>query len=119
MFRTLALSSCLLVCCSLFAVGGGIIDPIIIKRGDSNNDSTVNMSDATSLAGYLYNGGPAPPCLNQSDANADGRLDGADVSFILNWLYNGGSAPPAPGPYNTICTNTPSPPLGCDSHPCG
>ena len=89
-----------------------INDADIIARGDANNDGVVNMSDVIHLNSYLYNGGPAPPCMNQADANKNGVVDGADSAYLLDWLFNGGPAPPSPGPYATSCTTT-DPFLSC------
>lgn len=85
---------------------GGINDGDIIARGDSNDDGVVNLSDVIHLNSYLFQGGPAPPCMNQADATGNGVVDGSDSAFLLEWLYNGGPAPPSPGPYNTSCTTT-------------
>lgn len=102
---------CLAACLVL-----GIIDPeLIMRRGDANDDNAVNVSDVVYLNSFLYQGGPAPPCMNQADVNHDGLVNGSDPVYLLNWLYNGGAAPPAPGPTNSTCTNSSSPYLGCNS----
>jgi hypothetical protein len=90
----------------------------IMRRGDADNNGTVDQADAVYISRYLFNGGPAPPCLNQADANDSGTVDGSDSTYLLNWLYQGGPAPPSPGPYNTECTTDESPSPGCDSSPC-
>lgn len=92
-------------------------DESIMRRGDANNDGAVNMSDATTITNYLYQGGPAPPCMNQADVNDDGTVDNSDAVYLLDWLYQGGSAPPSPGPWNTTCTVDYSPRPGCAA-PC-
>jgi hypothetical protein len=105
----------------LARVGFGLVpdDPrIILRRGDANNDQTVNLTDPTYINNYLYQGGPAPPCMNQADANNDGRVDLSDSIFLLNWLYQGGPPPPYPGPYNTQCTLDDEPYPGCNVDPC-
>jgi len=94
------------------------LDTRIMGRGDANNDRTVNMTDAIMINNYLFNGGMAPPCLNQADANSDGVVNMADSSFILNWYFNGGYAPPSPGPFNKSCTVDPLPSPGCLIDPC-
>jgi hypothetical protein len=93
-------------------------DERIIGRGDANSDDSVNLSDVTTITNYLYQGGPAPPCMNQADANNDGQVNISDAVYLLNWLYYGGSAPPSPGPYNTICTADDSPYPGCQTSTC-
>jgi hypothetical protein len=93
----------------------GIIDiSEIIKRGDSNHSGVVNMSDVVYLNSYLFNGGPAPQCMNEADAQHDGRVDVSDPIYLLNWLYSGGPAPPAPGPFNTSCTTSSAPVISCN-----
>jgi hypothetical protein len=94
-------------------------DPrIILRRGDANNDQTVNISDANYITNYLFNGGPEPLCMNQADANNDGRVDVSDPTFLLNYLFKGGDEPPAPGPDNTDCAQDDDPYPGCDIDPC-
>jgi len=96
-------------------LGGLIPDPVeILRRGDANNDATVDVSDVQALAAYLWQGGQEPPCLDQADANDDGLIDVADPSYLSSWLYQGGPAPPSPGPYNSACAADPTAPhLGC------
>ncbi|MGQ9589673.1 MAG: dockerin type I repeat-containing protein [Planctomycetota bacterium] len=93
-------------------------DELIMRRGDSNADGVVNLTDATYINAYLFLGGPEPPCMNQADANDDGVLDVTDSAYLLNWLFMGGPAPPWPGPYNTVCVADTSNPLGCRSLDC-
>lgn len=105
----------ILLAASMLLVSGIGDDLGIIKRGDANHSGAVNIADASFINNYLYNGGPAPPCMNEADANHDGRVDQSDSVYLLNWLFNGGSAPPAPGPYNTSCTHSSSPTISCHS----
>lgn len=93
-------------------------DELIMRRGDSNADGVVDLTDATYINAYLFQGGPEPPCRNQADANDDGVLDAADSAYILNWLFLGGPAPPWPGPYNTVCVADTVDPLGCRALDC-
>jgi hypothetical protein len=92
-------------------------DDHILMRGDVNSSGSVTMADATYLNGYLYSGGPAPPCMNQADVNGDGTVNGSDAVYLLQWLYSGGPAPPSPGPYNTTCACVEDT-LGCAADPC-
>lgn len=109
----------ILTVCSL-NVQGTLLGPEhnIVKRGDSNNDGTVNGADVSHLGNYLWTqDGPAPPCLNQADVNDDGAIDLSDQIYLLAWLFQGGPAPPFPGPSNTSCEKV-DPALGCDVNPC-
>lgn len=104
---------CALAVCAMSGLcWAGFGDDLIIARGDANHSGAVNVSDASFILNYLYQGGAAPPCLNEADANKDGIISSADASYLLNWLFSGGPAPPSPGPYNTSCLAT-SPHISC------
>jgi hypothetical protein len=47
---------------------------------------------------YLFQGGPAPPCLDSADVNDDGELDLSDAVYLVGFPFAGGSPPPAPHP---------------------
>lgn len=96
----------------------GSDDARIILRGDANNDSTVNDSDAIYISNWLFQSGPEPPCMNQADADNDGEVDNSDIVYLMNWLHQGGPAPPSPGPYATECSDDDSPYPGCDVDLC-
>ena len=69
-------------------------------RGDANGDGNVDIGDAITLFGYLFNG-MSIPSLDAADANDDGVVTIADPITILNYLHGQGSLPapfPAPGP---------------------
>ncbi len=68
------------------------------KRGDTNADGMVNLSDTFAL--MLFDP-PTPPCLAAADANADGAYVAlTDALFLLNYLTNMGPPLPAPGPWS-------------------
>lgn len=75
------------------------------RRGDSNADGEVNISDGIHVLDFLFLGGKAPPCTEASDADDDGVLNISDGIFVLGFLFLGGPAPPAPGP--TSCGPAP------------
>jgi hypothetical protein len=56
-------------------------------RGDSNDDGYVDISDAVSVLGYLFQGGNAPYCADAADANDDGQVDIGDPILILRSLF--------------------------------
>lgn len=68
------------------------------RRGDANDDGTVDIADPVSTLSYLFSGGAAPSCEDAADANDDGDLDIGDPITSLTWLFLGGAEPPAPGP---------------------
>ncbi len=66
------------------------------RRGDVNDDGGVNVSDLTYTVGYLFSGGPPPPCPEQADSDAQGgAVDVGDVTFLVDFLFRGGPVPPA------------------------
>jgi hypothetical protein len=87
------------------------------RRGDSNGDAAVDISDAVFELMWLFSGTVAPGCLDAADMNDDRAHDLTDAVFTLDFLFRGGPAPPPPGP--TECGVTEDP-LGCESYPpCG
>lgn len=65
-------------------------------RGDTNNDTRVDIADAIWGLSYLFIGGPAPRCDAATDSNGDGRVNVADPIYSLNWLFSGGPLSPPP-----------------------
>jgi hypothetical protein len=79
--------------------GGGLQ-----RRGDSNQDGRLDISDAVSLLGYLFLGSPAAlPCgdgsardaanLELLDIDGGGRLDLGDPVALLGFLFRGVEVP--------------------------
>jgi len=68
------------------------------RRGDINDDSSVDISDPIVLLGYLFNGGEVPDCLDAADTNDDGQLNVGDAIAVLGYIFGDGPTPPAPGP---------------------
>ncbi|MEM7166485.1 MAG: hypothetical protein AAF581_13550 [Planctomycetota bacterium] len=87
---------------------GGVIDSFSFdpgpsqqpqfRRGDVDDNSSVNLSDPIVLLGYLFQMGAAPACPDAADANDDGSINLTDVIHILLYLHSNGMAPAAPGP---------------------
>jgi hypothetical protein len=71
---------------------------IAFRRGDSNVDEAVDISDALATLGFLFLGTSSSGCPDAMDANDDGAVNIADGIFTLSYLFTGGEAPPAPGP---------------------
>lgn len=67
-------------------------------RGDANGDGAVDVSDATTILGYLFLGTAAPDCLKTLDADDDGTVVITDPVYLLDYLFSGGAAPPPPFP---------------------
>jgi hypothetical protein len=66
------------------------------RRGDTNRDGDVNVSDPISTLGWLFRGAAAPPCDDAMDANDDGRVDISDPVRVLRYLFMGESNLPQP-----------------------
>ncbi len=77
------------------------------RRGDANDDRSVNISDAVQILNYLFADGLPPPCPDAADSNDDHSVNISDAVQILNYLFADGSAPPAPGPDD--CGRDPAP----------
>ena len=91
----------------------------LFVRGDSNQDSAVDISDAVTVLGFLFlgEGNIVPDCEDAADVNDDGALDLSDSVNLLSYLFLGAAAPPSPA---LACGPDPTPDaLGCDSFtPC-
>ncbi|MBI4584270.1 MAG: RHS repeat protein [Planctomycetes bacterium] len=66
------------------------------KRGDSNSDGTLDISDPIHSLEFLYIGKPGPTCMDAADANDDGGLDQSDAIYSLEFKFLGGPPPPPP-----------------------
>lgn len=107
---TLTPTACFSDCQPIQCVVGGTPDPTF-RRGDSNNDSRLDLSDAVSTLGFLFLGGAPLVCSDSADTNDDGKVDLSDAVSGLNYLFLGGTPPPAPGPTDcgfdpTVDSNT-------------
>ncbi len=78
------------------------------RRGDTNNDGQVEITDAIRLFESLFLIGSAPlECADSGDTNDDGAVDVSDPVYLLSYLFVAGSAaPPAPGV--TACGSDPT-----------
>ncbi len=93
---------------------GGTTGPAFL-RGDVNQDTAVDITDAVAILEYLFLGFPTN-CLSALDANDDGGANIADVGYMLAYLFTSGADPAAPFP---LCGGEPTPDsLTCDLYPC-
>jgi hypothetical protein len=67
------------------------------RRGDVNNNASVELADGLSLLNYLFQNGPTPVCLDTADLNDDGRTNLTDALVLLNYLFLEGPPPSPPG----------------------
>lgn len=88
------------------------------RRGDANNDGSLNISDPSFVLAFLFRSGSGPSCAQAADANDDGEINLSDALSLFNWLFRDGEVPPAPG---IDCGFDPTPSgegLGCESSVC-
>ena len=81
------------------------------RRGDSNGDGGVDLSDAIYILRGLFLGGEPLPCLKAADANDDSRVDVSDPVKILGTLFLG--EPDLPAPSGTCGADPTGDALGC------
>jgi len=68
------------------------------RRGDTNDDGLVDVSDPVRLLLWMFAGLPDPPCRKAADFDDDEQLEIADAQLSLMYLFQGGPPPPSPGP---------------------
>ena len=66
------------------------------ERGNANQDTRTDISDAIFLLNYLFRGNAAPECRDAADANDDGKNDISDPVRILNFFFRGEETIPPP-----------------------
>jgi hypothetical protein len=67
------------------------------RRGDCNDDGTVDISDAVFSLGSLFLGDGDPDCDDACDSNGDGEMDISDAINTLGVLFLGQGSIPPPG----------------------
>src|SRR5262245_34817236 len=65
------------------------------RRGDTNSDGAVDLSDGVGTLGFLFLGSSPPACRDAADADDNGVLELTDAVFTFGFLFSGGSAIPA------------------------
>src|SRR4029434_3675 len=78
------------------------------RRGDANDDSLLDVSDAVAVFAYLCTGGIDLSCKDAADMDGDGLLNISDAVYLLGYLFLGG--PPPPRPFDLCGSETR---LGC------
>lgn len=62
------------------------------RRGDTNGDGSIDISDGVQILSALF-GGEILSCQRTADVNADLQLDLSDAVFLFQFLFNGGAQP--------------------------
>ena len=94
------------------------IGDALYKRGDTNQDTLVDISDGVFILLGLFGGGDEQfRCEKSIDSNNDGDVDLSGAVFLLSYLLNSGDTPEAPF---AECGSAPTPDdLTCASYaPC-
>jgi hypothetical protein len=84
------------------------------RRGDSNADANLDISDPIATLGFLFGGGPMG-CLDAADANDSGEIDISDAIHSFSFEFLGG--PPPPPPFPACSVDPTDDALGCDEPP--
>ncbi|MBN1443936.1 MAG: hypothetical protein JXA90_14595, partial [Planctomycetes bacterium] len=86
----------------------------LFRRGDCNDDGTVDISHPVAALGYLFLGTEDLGCLDAADADDSGAIDISDAVYSLTFLFLDGRAPEEPFP---ACGPDPTPDddLTCES----
>ena len=86
------------------------------RRGDCNDDTLIDISDAVAILNFLFVNPAVPHCLDSCDMDGSKVLEITDGVFLLSFMFLGGGAPPAPFP---DCGAAAGPsPLGCQDSIC-
>jgi len=69
----------------------------LLKRGDVNNNGSINLTDIIALVNNVFKGGPAPNPLCLGDANnSGGNPNLTDIIYLVNFVFKSGPAPNPP-----------------------
>ncbi len=72
-----------------------------VRRGDANNDHSIDMLDILYLIDFVYNSGPEPtPHPLMGDANGSGSVNLMDMLYLISYLYDNPPGPPPPISFN-------------------
>ena len=94
------------------------LDEIEFIRGDVNGDGSLKLDDAIMMIDFLFQSGPALPCLSAADTDGNNAFDGLlDVVFLLDAIFLESTPPPAPYPDCGLEPDT-TPVLGCNEPSC-
>ena len=76
---------------------GSLMAPAFI-RGNCNDDSEIDISDAVCILEWRFEGAAAPGCVAGTNTNGDEAVDLTDAVWLLEYLFQGGPLPTAPFP---------------------
>jgi len=73
------------------------LQPALFKRGDTDGDGVLVITDAIVLLRAIFLGEGALLCQAAADFDDSGALDISDAIASVNYQFKGGAPPPAPG----------------------
>lgn len=80
--------------CVVHAGETGAVKVGLLKRGDANNNGTINLSDIIFLVNAVFKGGPKPDPLCLGDPNnSGGNPNLTDIIYLVNFVFKSGPAP--------------------------
>ena len=86
------------------------------RRGDSNCDGSINVTDAIVVLGHLFTNGNDLCCEMAADTNGDNTLNMTDPVYFLSYLFRSGGQIAPPG---EECGTVPmSGSISCDIQVC-
>ena len=100
----------------VLALGRACAELTVFRRGDTDDNGTVGLTDAVGILNFLFTGGAEPTCLESADADDNGAVQLTDAVRILTFLFAGGAALPPPGPEPCGADPEGAPQLGCESY---
>ncbi len=68
---------------------GEFDEPVVIERGDIDQDGDVDINDLTLLIDYLLSGDSTGMDMDAADCNLSDSIDIADVTTLIDYLLNG------------------------------
>ena len=66
------------------------------RRGDTDANGRVNLTDTVRILYYLFSEEDALPCSKAADTDDNGVLDMSDAVLVLNYLFRSGPPPAEP-----------------------
>ncbi|MEC9351797.1 MAG: hypothetical protein VYD81_00645, partial [Planctomycetota bacterium] len=93
----------------------------VFRRGDTDGDGELFITDAVRILNYLFLGGTLISCLEAANFDNSESVDISDGIHVLNYLFRGGPPPVPPGPPPGDCGPDPDAPdgpgdLGCEQY---
>jgi len=77
-----------------------------LRRGDTDDNGVVNLTDAVATLNWLFQQAAAPACQDAADADDNGQANLTDAVFVLQHLFQQGPPPAPPG--TTTCGPDPT-----------